>query len=124
VPDAGVYCCDVLNNENLFLMDLATSRSAARGTALATRTIPIGEYWMSTGASLQIASRDGFKNALSRVGSGKPELLEGPGGVALSIVHACLATGAADWVAYEPVKAISRKPRIEPRFPGFKRRRR
>jgi hypothetical protein len=129
VPDAGVHCHDVLNNQDLFLMDLAMSRSlgsgdAARGTALATRTIPFGEYWMTTGAFLPIPSRDAFQNAFGRVGSGKPELLEGPGGVALSIVHACLASGAADRVAYEPVRAISRKPRIEPRFPGFKRRRR
>ena len=129
VPDAGVYCRDVLNNEDLFLMDLALSRSlgsgdAARGTALATRTIPVDEYWMTTGAFLPMPSRDAFQGAFSRVASGKPELLEGPGGIALSIVHACLAGGAADRVAYEPVKAVSRKPRIEPRFPGFKRRRR
>jgi hypothetical protein len=129
VPDAGVHCRDVLNNQDLFLMDLAMSRSlasgdAARGTALATRTITMGEYSMTTGAFLPITSKDVFQSLISRAGSWKSELLKGPGGVALSIVRACLAAGAADWVGYEPVKAISRKPRIEPRFPGFKRRRR
>jgi hypothetical protein len=128
VPDSGVHCHDVLNNEDLFLMDLAMSRSlgsgdAARGTALATRTIPIGEYWMTTGAFLPIHTREVFQNAFGRDG-GKRDLLEGPGGVALSIVRACLAAGAADWVGYEPVTAKPSKPRIEPRFPGFKRRRR
>jgi hypothetical protein len=129
VPDGGVHCRDVLNNEDLFLMDLALSNSlgsgdAARGTALATRTISLGEYWMTTGASLPITSKDVFQSFLSRAGSGKSALLRGPGGVALAIVRACLASGAADWVGYEPVTAISRKSRIEPRFPGFKRRRR
>jgi hypothetical protein len=129
VPDAGVHGRDVLNNEDLFLMDLALSRSlasgdAARRMALATRTISIGEYWMTTGAFLPIPSKEAFQKASSRAGSGKRELQEGPGGVALAIVRTCLAAGAADWVGYEPVTAQSRKPRIEPRFPGFKRRRR
>jgi hypothetical protein len=128
VPGAGVHCRDVLNNEDLFLMDLAMSRSlgsgdAARGTALATRTIPMGEYSMTTGAFLPIISKDVFQSLITRAGSWKSELLKGPGGVALSIVRACLAAGAADRVGYEPVQAISRKPRIEPRF-QFKRRRR
>lgn len=128
VPDAGVHCRDVLNNEDLFLMDLALSRSlgsgdAARGTGLATRTVCIGEYWMTTGAFLPLPAKEVFQNAISRAGSGKYKLLEGPGGVALAIVRACLAGGGADFISYEPVRAISRKSRIEPRFPGFKRRR-
>ena len=127
VPDAGVQCRDIFHNEDLFLMDLAMSRSlgsgdAAQGTALATRTIHLGEYWMTNGAFLPISSREVFRNVSSR--AGKSELLKGPGGVALSIVRACLAAGAADWVDYEPVRAESKKPRLEPRFPGFKRRRR
>src|SRR5580658_9918271 len=67
VPDAGVHCRDVLNNEDLFLMDLAMSRSlgsgdAARGAMLATRTISLGEYSMTTGAFLPITSKDAFQN--------------------------------------------------------------
>jgi hypothetical protein len=129
VPDAGVHCRDVLNSEDLFLMDLAMSRSlgigdAGRGTALATRTIPLDEYCMTTGAFLPITSKEAFQSAFSRVGNRRSELLKGPGGVALSIVYACLAAGGADWVGYDPVEAKPRKPRIEPRFPGFKRRRR
>lgn len=122
VPDAGVDCRDILNNEDLFLMDLALSRSlgsgaAARGMALATRTLSLGDYSMTTGAFLPIHSRDAFKNLTHAEGM----LLEGPGGIALSIVRACIAAGAADWVGYEPVG--TRKSRIEPRM-RFKRRRR
>jgi hypothetical protein len=122
VPDAGVDCRDILNNEDLFLMDLALSRSlgsgaAARGMALATRTLPLGDYSMTTGAFLPIHSREAFKN-MPRAEGG---LFKGPGGIALSIVRACLAAGAADWVGYEPV--ATKKARTEPRM-RFKRRRR
>jgi hypothetical protein len=117
VPDAGLYCRDILNNEDLFLMDLAMSRCLDKGSAaLATRTISLGEYSMTNGAFLPINSKEAVQN-LGRA-HGKHELLEGPGGVALSIVRACLAAGAADWVAYQPVRK-----RIEPRH-RFKRRRR
>jgi hypothetical protein len=73
---------------------------------------------MTTGAFLPIHSKEAFKNMPHGVKGG---LFEGPGGVALSIVRACLAAGAADWVGYEPV--VPRKARIEPRM-RFKRRRR
>ena len=123
VPDAGVDCHDVLSNEDLFLMDLALSRSlgsgaAARGMALATRTLPLGDYSMTTGAFLPIHSGEAFKNMPHSVKGG---LFEGPGGVALSIVRACLAAGAADWAGYENIR--TKKARIEPRV-RFKRRRR
>jgi hypothetical protein len=124
-PDAGVHCHDVLSGEELFLMDLGLSRSlGSREAAIATRTIPLGEYWMTAGAGLPITSREAIQHAFSRTDSGKHKLLEGPGGLALLIVRALLADGVADHVAYETVETQSRKSRIEPRFPGFKRRRR
>jgi hypothetical protein len=124
VPDAGVHCRDLLNGEEFFVMDLGLSRSLGSGeAALATRTIPLGEYWMTGGAGLPITSREAIKHAFSRTDSGKHMLLEGPGGLALLIVRALLADGVADHVAYETVGTPSRKPRIEPRF-QFKRRRR
>jgi hypothetical protein len=111
VPDAGLHCHDVLNSEELFLMDLALSRSVRSGdAALATRTISLGEYWMTGGAGLPI-SRKAFQLALSRLESRKHESLEGPGRVALLIVRACLAAGVAEYVTYEGAEGKSRKPR-------------
>ena len=53
VPGAGFHCQDVLNGGELFLMDLAMSQNVPKGNAaLATRTIPLGEYWMTGGAGL------------------------------------------------------------------------
>jgi hypothetical protein len=124
VPEAGVHCRDVLSGEELFLMDLGLSRSLGSGkAAIATRTVPLGEYWMTGGAGLPITSREAIKHALIGADIGKHKLLEGPGGFSLLIVRALLAVGVADHVAYETVEPTSSKPRIEPRFPGFKRRR-
>src|ERR1039458_2819822 len=125
VPGAGFHCQDVLNGGELFLMDLALSQSVPSvDVALATRTIPLGEYWMTGGAGLPVSSKKSILDALRRVDSEHDQPLEGPGGVALSIARACLAAGAADYVTYESPEANSRKPRRQPRWPGFKRRRR
>ena len=125
VPGAGLHCQDVLNGGELFLMDLALSQSVPSGdAALATRTIPLGEYWMTGGAGLPVSSKKSILDALRRIDSEPYQPFEGPGGVALSIARACLAAGAADYVTYESHEANSRKPRRQPRWPGFKRRRR
>jgi hypothetical protein len=124
VPGAGLHCQDVLNSGELFLMDLAMSQNIPRGnTALATRTIPLGEYWMTGGAGLPISSKESILDALRRIGTQHYRPLQGPGAVALSIARACLAAGAADYITYESMEAGPRAPRRQPRWPGFKRRR-
>jgi hypothetical protein len=93
------------NDEELFLMDLALSQSAKHANvAFATRTIPLGEYWMTTGACLPINSKKAALDALNRIARGKPKLLEVSGSVALWIVRACLAAGA-DHVSYASIEA-------------------
>ena len=125
VPGAGIHCQDVLNGGELFLMDLALSQSVPNvNAALATRTIPLGEYWMTSGAGLPVSSKKSILDALRRIDTEHYQPLEGPGGVALSIARACLAAGAGDHITYESTEASSRKPRRQPRWPGFKRRRR
>ena len=123
VPGAGLYCRDFLNNEDLFVMDLALSRSLpSREAALATRTIPLGEYSMTSGAGLPINSEKTVQ-ALSRIGSGKRDSREGPGSVPLLIVRACLAGGAGDYVKYQTPEPKSEKERRAARWLEFKRRR-
>jgi len=90
--------------------------------ALATRTIPLGGYWMTTGAGLPVSSKKSILDALRRIDSQQYQPLDGPGGVAPAIARACLTAGAADYITYESTEAS--KPRREPRWPGFKRRRR
>lgn len=125
VPGAGLHCQDVLNGGELFLMDLAMSQSIPSGNAaLATRTIPLGEYWMTGGAGLPISSKKSILDALRRIGTGHYQPLQGPGAVALSIARACLAAGVADYITYESTEASSRESCRQPRWPGFKRHRR
>ena len=125
MPDAGLHCHDVLNGDELFLMDLALSRSVPSGdAALVTRTIPLGDYWMTGGAGLPINSQKAVLHALSRIESGKDVSPEGPGSFPLLIVRTCLAAGVADYVAYENVEGKSKRPRREPRWSGSKRHRR
>lgn len=125
VPGAGLHCQDVLNGGELFLMDLALSQSVPSvNAALATRTIPLGGYWMTGGAGLPISSKKSILDALRRIGTEHYKPLEGQGAVALSIARACLAAGVADYITYEGTEANSKKPRRQPRWPGFKRHRR
>jgi hypothetical protein len=57
VPGAGLYCQDILNGGELFLMDVALSQSLNQaGAALATRIIPLAQHWITSGAGLPISS--------------------------------------------------------------------
>jgi hypothetical protein len=131
VADAGAYCDDVLTGEEMFLMDMALSRNPQLDKALiATRTISLGEYSMSCGAALPIDQKV-VMHGLSAILAGGGASTRGAGSMAIPIVRACLAAGVADYVAHvnPEIKSVnpgatSKKPRIEPRFPGFKRRRR
>ena len=121
VPGAGLYCKDGLNNGELFLMDVALSQSLKDGNAvLATRTMPLGEYWMTGGAGLPINSKEAMLDAISRFEREKQKPPEGRGSLALTMVRLCLAAGAADYVAYQSAEATAKTPRSRPRMPGFK----
>ena len=71
---------------------------------------------MTSGAGLPINSKKAALDALDRIASRKQKLLEGPGSVALAIVRACLAAGAARYVAYERAEAKPREPRRRSRW--------
>jgi len=117
VPGAGLHCRDVLNNEELFLMDLGLSQTAKdANAAFATRTIPLGEYWMTSGAGLPITSKKTLLHALSRIESEKSKSLEAPGSVALWVVRVCLSAGAAGHVTYASAAAKSPEPRRRTRW--------
>ena len=120
VPGAGLHCQDVLNGGDLFLMDRALSQTVRGGGGmLATRTIPLGEYWMTGGAGLPIYSNEAIRDTLSRTDREKRKWLESPGGLPLLIVRACLAGGAAEYIAYAGPEAKLKKSRRRPRWRGF-----
>jgi hypothetical protein len=112
VPEAGVYCHDILADEDLFLMDMAFSRIPnSAGAMLATRTMPLGEYWMTGGAALPVNNPKAVRRALDGVEDRERKSFEDPDSVALFVVRACLATGAAGHIRYEGGEREPRKPR-------------
>ena len=149
VPGAGLHCLDVLNREKagslpgdseqarggagrafnkraeVFLMDISFSRTTDWSRmALATRTIPIGEFWMSGGAALPLTNKASTLQALSDLNLDKHKIFSGPGGRALMIVRTCLEAGVADHVRYETLSGPSPAPTRNPRWPLFQSRRR
>ena len=86
--------------------------AAEQGATLATRTIPLGEYSMTTGAGLPVGPREAMKDAVRRMESGPtPKAMQGPGSLPLKMVRACLDTGAAEYIAYETATPKRREPR-------------
>lgn len=115
-PGAGIRCQDLLNDEELFVMDLGLSQSAeGANSVIAARTIPLGEYWMTSGAALPINSKEAVQDALMRVENSRRSLDFGPGSVSLLIVRTCLAAGAAQYVRYESAEVKARASRCRPR---------
>jgi hypothetical protein len=65
VRGAGLYFRDMLTDEELFVMDTAMSQGEDdRGAVLATRTMPLGEYWMTGGAGVPVQPSKEFSAAL------------------------------------------------------------
>ena len=149
VPGAGIHCMDVLNREKagslpddseqvqggagrefnnraeLFLMDIGLSRTIdCAKIALATRTIPLGEFWMSGGGALPLTNKASSLQALRDFKLDKHKTFSGPGGRALMIVRTCLEAGVADHVRYETLSEPSPAPTRNPRWPLFQSRRR
>ena len=123
VPGAGLYCEDVLNGGELFLMDIAFSQTLRPKHAIATRTVPLGEFWVSCGAGLPIDRETDVVSAVLQIESGLRKPIEQRAMKTLTIVRACLNAGAADHIAYErPPSAPKPRPR-EPRFVPRRRRR-
>ena len=112
VPDAGVYCTELLSQQKLFLMDRALSRNPS-GIMLATRLIPMGDYWMTGGAVLPIVDAKALVRSLDALFAGKQDAPLGR--VALFIIRTCLDAGAAERVRYASLGEAPKKRRIEPR---------
>lgn len=120
VPGAGLRCRDLLHGgEELFLMDVALSRNFVGGMALATRTMPLGEFWITGGAGLPCGYEADVPEILHALERELGQPLESAPNVSLSIIRLCLDAGAAEHVAYADPRARRRRrtPRVH-----FKRR--
>jgi hypothetical protein len=103
---AVTYWFDALSGETIALMDVHLSKSIAGGIEglLATRTAPLGGYWITTGAPLPVGDRKTVEMLLKTIRRGN--LLEdttsaGKHKLATAIIRACLDSGAAEHIRYE-----------------------
>lgn len=93
VPGAGVHCHDELHGEDLFLMDVSLSAKPANDLpALASRTTPLGDYWMANGAGILVDSGPGFLE-MARVLRNLPP--QKPGALPLAATRVLLGREAA-----------------------------
>jgi SEC-C motif len=110
VPGAGVHFVDLLTGEELFIMDIGLSHIPIQ-VAYATRTIPLGQFWMTGGAGLPTGS-EAIKIGIDRltkrrlVEEGK---LTDPHKAALVFVRTLLESGASKRVAYETEENLQRR---------------
>jgi len=65
VQGAGAYFVDLLSAEELFIMDMGLSQTPL-DVAYAIRTLPLGQFWMTSGAGLPTGS-GAIKNAMDRL---------------------------------------------------------
>lgn len=120
VPGAGIYCEDVPNGGELFLMDVGYSQSLANsGMAVATRAFPMGGYWMTGGAGLPIPSVEVAKALGEAARRNAPEQ---SGVVPLGITRACLEAGAGERIKYRPPELQPEKALKMPRWKPKRRR--
>jgi hypothetical protein len=108
-PSAAIYCLDTLSGEYIVLMDIALSQSIGCGVLalFATRTVPLGSYWITTGAALPIGDRRTGEMVIKKIQRGN--LLEDrtPAGehkLATAVIRACLDCGAVEHIHYEGVQ--------------------
>lgn len=101
VEGAGVYFKDLFTQDELFVMDIGMSQNSLN-IAYATRTIPLGAFWMTGGAGLPAGS-DAIRKAGARLHE-QGLLHEGsftdPHRAAITIVRTLLQQGAAEHVKY------------------------
>ncbi|MGH9430290.1 MAG: SEC-C metal-binding domain-containing protein [Terriglobia bacterium] len=105
VVGAGAYCLDTLSDERFFLMDIGLSQSLPSvGAGLfATRTVPLGRYWMTTGAALPIFETKTGGVILRKIEHEKllrDKTTAGEHKLALGVIRVCLDSGAADHIRY------------------------
>lgn len=106
VPGAGVRATDILRDREIFLLDMGMSSCPGiEGGAVASRIIPIGEFWMTSGAILPMGDnaceallidlpREEYYVTSVDEAQDTPEFV-------LAVVRSCLRSGAADLVRYE-----------------------
>jgi hypothetical protein len=129
-PGVGVYARDLFCDEEIFLVDIGFSLTAAAGMILATRLMTADGITMTTGAALPVGrlSAAELSQFLERLETTAPVkdlhhlLPKQAGELSARIIRDCLKHGAAERISYFPAdaptssddmpKPLHRAPRI------------
>jgi hypothetical protein len=107
VPGKGIRAKDLRTGEDRFVIDVNLSLSDRwSGWCLATRLLPVGRFWMTSGAAMPMApglsealAPGGVLDALAEDEEEARGLLDDHG-VILSLVRCALATGSEERIGY------------------------
>jgi len=102
---AATYWTDFFSRELIAIIDIGLSQTVAHGYQglLAARTIPIADWWMTTGAALPIGDQKTGMRVYESVRRGNLFGDLSPTGehkLALAVIRACLDSGVAEHVHY------------------------
>ncbi len=109
VPGVGVETTDLLQEQDVFIVDLNFSRTAIPGLVLATRIVPVGDDYMTTGAALPVEP-DLLADILDELGAwgGQRALMHAASlsprertELTAIVLRTCLARGASHQIRYE-----------------------
>ena len=130
VPDVGVHVRDILYGRRHFLADVGFSQTTVKGTVVASRVLPVGDFIITAGAALPVdadtlvkisrlrALKDPLRDLLEM---SRQELAD----VAATVIGLCLRGAGSRSIRYEGVDedtdnggaAVRRTPRVSRNAP-------
>ncbi|MHC4253561.1 MAG: YecA family protein [Planctomycetota bacterium] len=118
VPGRGARAVDFFSDEDIFVIDTGLSRSVdIEEAALATRIMPIGEFWMTGGAALPLVpeaaetlDRMLRRRVVPAGGADGAWVFEDPETV-LAVVRGCIEGGALELVSTRSAATFERVTR-------------
>jgi hypothetical protein len=114
VSGAGIYCHDLLNGGELFLMDVGMSnRASSRQILMATRTFPLGGCSIAGGAGLPIESAEVLSKILASVDATCARVSSGLGQLGPVAIRACLDAGAVERMRYAAIASEPHRPTLK-----------
>jgi hypothetical protein len=112
LPEVGVLLYDLLGDKDIFLIDIALSRTADPGFTIATRILPFEGFAMTSGAALPVhaetlsAITDYLNRNYETGAAGQPSAnVPNREYSAADIIRLCLEAGSSSYIKYEDVEA-------------------
>jgi len=129
-PGIGVQVSDLQEDQTLFLVDRNCSQTTGAGLILATRTLSVNGFYMTTGAALPVPDEIGTRmirmlKSRADVYGDRPAAdqrrREAEAAFSTAVIRACLAAGASSAIGYEDPFESPRSSASAPPDRGIRR---